>query len=85
MLVRNWRVRDLIVSWILYWVLLIVVVAWRPILEYVRLQLTHGHGSVSVGYSGSLTQLALWIAGPPLLLWALWLLTRPRRPGERSA
>ena len=26
--------------------------------------------------SVSLTSLALWIAGPPLLLWLLWLVTR---------
>jgi hypothetical protein len=29
----------------------------------------------------SLSALALWLAGPPLLLWLAWLLTRPTRPG----
>jgi hypothetical protein len=27
--------------------------------------------------SSSLTSIALWIAGPPLVLWVLWLVTRP--------
>jgi hypothetical protein len=27
-----------------------------------------------------LGELALWLAGPPLLLWVAWLLTRPRMP-----
>ena len=34
--------------------------------------------------SASLGELALWVAGPPLLLFALWLLARPRR-GEATA
>ena len=31
--------------------------------------------------SASLLEIALWVAGPPLLLWALWLATRTRREG----
>ena len=34
--------------------------------------------------SVSLTTLALWIAGPPLLLWLLWLVTR-REPAATAA
>lgn len=34
--------------------------------------------------SASLTSIALWIAGPPLLLWALWLVTRPRPVAARE-
>ncbi|MEP7000890.1 MAG: hypothetical protein ABI969_10450 [bacterium] len=30
--------------------------------------------------SASLTAVALWVAGPPLLTWLAWLLTRPARP-----
>ena len=32
-------------------------------------------------YSGqaSFASVAMWVAGPPLLLWLAWLLTRPRR------
>ena len=36
----------------------------------------------------SLTSLALWLAGPPLLLWLAWLVTRrapaPARESERD-
>ena len=36
--------------------------------------------------STSLTSLALWIAGPPLLLWLVWLVTRrtPAHEAERD-
>jgi hypothetical protein len=36
--------------------------------------------------STSLTSMALWFAGPPLLLWLLWLVTRraPARDAERD-
>ena len=30
--------------------------------------------------SVSLTSAALWIAGPPLLIWLAWLVSRPARP-----
>ena len=33
----------------------------------------------------SLTALALWIAGPPLLLWLLWLVTRREPASAREA
>lgn len=36
-------------------------------------------GHVVEGGSMSLLALSLWIAGPPLLLWLLWLARRPRR------
>ncbi len=34
------------------------------------------------GWSGSasLQSVAFWLAGPPLVLWAIWLMTRPARP-----
>ncbi|HKG92409.1 MAG TPA: hypothetical protein VKA84_10975 [Gemmatimonadaceae bacterium] len=37
-------------------------------------------------YSGSVGVLAaaLWIAGPPLVLWLAWLVTRPRRDAEAA-
>jgi hypothetical protein len=37
-------------------------------------------GRVVSGHSGSLLALALWIAGPPLILWLVWLAQRPARP-----
>ena len=35
--------------------------------------------------SASLTSLALWIAGPPLLLWLVWLVTRRAPATAREA
>jgi hypothetical protein len=70
-----------------YWVALLAVVAWRPLTEYWRISRSpSGHGSVNYTYSGGLLPLALWIAGPPLVLFVLWLATRsnaPERVGER--
>ena len=34
--------------------------------------------------SASLTSIALWIAGPPLLLWMVWLATRTRPMAARE-
>lgn len=38
------------------------------------------------GWSGSASMgsVAFWLAGPPLVLWALWLITRPQRPPAPS-
>jgi len=35
--------------------------------------------------SASLGELALWVAGPPLVLFVLWLLARPRRGDATTA
>ena len=78
---RQWRATHLFRAWLVYWVGLLAVVAWRPLTEYWRV--THspgGHGTVNVGYSGGLLPLSLWIAGPPLALFAIWLATRRRVP-----
>jgi hypothetical protein len=48
-------------------------------MEYWRIMTTTKKGEVSLSFSGSLTTAALWIAGPPLLLWLAWLVSRPRR------
>ncbi len=62
-----------------YWIALLAVVAWRPLVEYWRISRSPtGHGSVGFGYSGGTLPLALWIAGPPLVLFVLWLATRTR-------
>lgn len=73
-----------------YWVALLAVVAWRPLMEYWRISRSPtGHGTVRFGYSGGTLPLALWIAGPPLVLFALWLATRTRADarsdGERMS
>lgn len=43
-----------------------------------QLSITGSSGTV-LERSISLVTMLLWVAGPPLLLWLAWLLTRPRR------
>lgn len=45
----------------------------KPFWQYLQFRRAGESGSVSVGYSGSALSLALWIAGPPLLLFLAWL------------
>jgi hypothetical protein len=85
MWIRDWTSRHLVISWLVYWAGLVAVVAGRPLLEYLRLQTTDGHGEVGFSYSGSLFTLALWIAGPPLLLFLAWLTMRPRVPTDQNS
>lgn len=88
---RQWQARHLFRSWVAYWVALLGVVAWRPLVEYWRItRSASGHGTVGYTYSGGMLALALWIAGPPLLVFLVWLTTRdrsrarlPERPDER--
>ena len=86
---RRWQARHLFWSWGLYWAGLLAAVAWRPLMEYWRITRSpSGHGSMRYTYSGGGLSLVLWIAGPPLLLFALWLATRSRQPegvGERMS
>jgi hypothetical protein len=78
---RHWQPRHLFRSWIAYWLALLAVVAGRPLLEYWRISRSASkHGTVGFSYSGGLLPLALWIAGPPLVLFLLWLATRSRVP-----
>jgi len=78
---RQWQPRHLFRSWFAYWLVLLAAVAWRPLLEYWRISRSPtGHGTVGVNYSGGMLPLALWIAGPPLVLFLLWLATRSRAP-----
>jgi hypothetical protein len=72
-------VRELVMSWIAYWVALAVVVFGPTVWRWYTLQHANRHGSVSWSYSGSLLTAALWVAGPPLLLMLLWLATGARR------
>jgi hypothetical protein len=85
---RQWRAAHLFRAWLVYWVGLLAVAAWRPLVEYWRITRSPtGHGSVGYTYSGGMLPLALWIAGPPLVVFAIWLATRSRTPekhmGER--
>lgn len=40
---------------------------------------TNANGPTWTG-AASLASIAFWLAGPPLVLWAIWLVTRPARP-----
>ena len=78
---RQWQARHLFRSWVVYWAALLAVIAWRPLLEYWRISRSATkHGTVSVGYSGGMLPMALWIAGPPLVMFLIWLATRSRAP-----
>ena len=78
MWLKRWTAGQLIRSWIVYWGLLLLVVAWRPLWRYIQLQGADRHGEVSLSYSGGFLPIVLWIAGPPLLLFVVWFLARSR-------
>jgi len=75
----RWGVRELIASWVVYWIGLLLYALWPQLRKIYELSTTKQHGSVSLNYSGSLLAAALWIAGPPLLMAVVWIATRPRR------
>lgn len=82
---REWRATHLVRSWVGYWIVLLAAVAWRPLLDYWRISRSpSGHGSVNVTYAGGMLPLVLWIAGPPLLVFLLWLGTRSRATPDRE-
>ena len=82
---RTRRLRTLLALWAAYWAGLAAVEAGPARWEFLRLQATSGRGSVSWEFSGSATMLSLALFGPPLLLWALWLLVPERDHGRRAA
>jgi hypothetical protein len=48
------------------------------------LRLTVTSDGISWIGSASITSIALWIAGPPLVLWVLWMATRTRSVPARE-
>jgi hypothetical protein len=42
-------------------------------------------GKQTLAASASLLQIAFWVGVPPLALYAVWMLTRPRRPAPAPA
>jgi hypothetical protein len=93
----GWRPRHLFLSWLAYWLLLLLVALGPAIPAIWRATRDGAHGEVSAGvndgilsltvklagtttWSGSISLLsaALWFAIPPLVLWVLWVVTRPR-------
>lgn len=102
-ILSRWRAKHLLVTWIVYWVALIVVSLHSALAAATRaLNAPKGHGSIGASVdngnvilkvstdghtwtgSTSFTTMVLWFAGPPLLLWLLWLVTRraPVAAGE---
>ena len=77
--VRRWGARELVTGWVLYWLGLLLYAIWPKLREVYRLAKTGEHGSVSLSLDGDFLPIALWIAGPPLLMAALWIATRPPR------
>ena len=83
--IRRWQARHLFIAWGVYWAGLLAVVAARPLIEYWRItRLPGGHGTIKYTFDGGMLAPSLWIAGPPLALFLIWLATRERqRTGER--
>jgi hypothetical protein len=76
---RRWSHRELLASWVGYWVVLIAVVAGPAIARWWTLQRSGAHGTVSLSVEAGALETILWITVPPLLLGVAWLLARPRR------
>jgi hypothetical protein len=77
----RWSAWGLAGTWGAYWLALaayeVVPAAWQVLVAEIQ----HRHTTVSLNYTGSLLLLGAVIAGPPLLLSAAWLATRPPREG----
>jgi hypothetical protein len=78
--IRRWQARHLFTAWGLYWAGLLAVAATRPLVEYWRItRLPGGHGTIKYTFDGGMLAPSLWIAGPPLVLFLIWLATRERQ------
>lgn len=76
---RRWGHRQLLASWFGYWIALLAVIAAPALLQYWRIARTDGHGQVSIEISAGPLEMAAWIFGPPLAIFVLWLVARPKR------
>jgi hypothetical protein len=74
---RRWSHRELLASWIGYWIVLLAVVAWPAIARWWSLQRSGTHGTVMLSVEADTLETILWITGPPLLTGIAWLLSRP--------
>lgn len=99
--ISRWRPAHLFLSWIVYWVALLLFTLGPAVPSVIRATGTKGKGEISasfgdgvlslvvkqagqVTWSGSVHTLTavLWLALPPLLLWALWVATRGSAQSE---
>jgi len=80
MMLRSWALRRLVASWVVYWVVLLVIVLAPFARQYWEIHRADVHGTINLGYSGSALRLVLLLVGPPLLMTLLWIAARPRRP-----
>lgn len=80
MRLRNWGLRGLVASWVVYWTVLVVVWLAPLAIRYWELERRSGHGTINLSFSADGLSMILLIVGPPLLMTVLWLATRPRRP-----
>ena len=80
-MIQSWGVRQLVASWVLYWITLIIVAAGPTIWKIWSLRET-AHGEVTWSWEGRLFPAMLLVLGPPLLVTVVWLVTRPRRGPE---
>ena len=79
-MMQTWGVRQLVASWVLYWIALTIVIAAPVVWEIWSLRRASEHGDVAWSYDGGLVPALLLVLGPPLLVTIVWLVTRPRRP-----
>ena len=78
---RRTIARQFLLICVAYWVLLLLISAWPPLLEFLRLKLSDGHGTVSweLTYDGGPLRAVAILLGPPLGVTALWLWLSRRR------
>lgn len=82
MSLRDWGPGRLVTAWVGYWALVALVALFPTLREYIRLQMTGGHGTISQNISLGGVGTTLVLFGPPLVLWLFWLRARPRRDAE---
>src|SRR5690242_2939686 len=98
--ISRWRPAHLFISWLVYWLALLVVTIGPAVPAIVRATRANVKGEVGANigdgglslivkqsgvttWSGSchLLTAALWLAIPPLVLWAIWMASR-RAPAQ---
>ena len=78
-MIQSWGVRQLVASWVLYWIALVIFAAAPTIWRIWSLRQTSEHGEVTWSWEGGLLPAVLLVLGPPLLVTIVWLATRPKR------